>query len=116
MHVDIALRFVGQIARQAYDLGFIGVTAARDGNGAAGSFRKPTRRGKHVEQAAVSEYRINPRLPDFAQQRDALRGVFVHKNRHVRILDESAVVQSLLDEFLRLFQAEITDVHVVDQR
>ncbi len=70
---------------------------------------------EHFVQLATGGVRIDARLANLTDNRDALRRGLIHKNRHVRVSHESAIRKPLFDQSLGLFLRQSVHVHVVDQ-
>src|SRR4030095_12793187 len=97
-------------------LRFVGLAAMRDRKRPAGLVGKSASCGEQVKQPTVAQDGIYTRFPHLPHHSNRLGGVLVHEDCDVRIFNETAIIEPLLDESLSLFQAEATDMNVINQR
>src|ERR1700722_4607636 len=71
--------------------------------------------GDQIVQLAVAESRINTRFCHFSQNRNALRGGLIQKDRDMSAVHKAAIFEALLNEALRLLNREVGHMHIVDQ-
>ena len=95
-------------------LRMVGVVAMDDRNGLAGGCGKAAGNGQHVEQAALAERRINAGLAHLTGDGGPLRGVFGDEDRHVRLEQEVAAAELVLNDARRLVGIDAAQLDAPD--